>query len=316
MAFPIISPINHGIDLNVSTFNPFTLLSFQTTLWDNSISVVAPVLKLNGYNVFVFPIVTPINHGTDITKTNAKKQVSYPTFDFNTRWGIEDDKSYPILLKGDGEFINDPALTSRKIYVFVEKSLDGSLSYDGSVYKSLQRTISSPSVSGIAGANITHQFGGNELNDGLGTVFYYFASGVQDPLYAGGYGDLQPLTQRTVQLRSDRSNNVAFYYRPYQLETPVGGGIGGGGGGGIPNPTTPPPTETIAVPHDYLMTIQGEDVPFHIALFKSEVSSIRVVMNDGKFVAVGLVQVGDPDASPIRVMTETGIYAMKKIDIV
>jgi hypothetical protein len=237
-------------------------------------------------------------------------------FSLDKVWGIEEGKSYPLLLRGDGEFINDSVLTSRKIYVFIEKSLDGSLSYDGSIYKSLKRTVSFPSVSGIAGASVTHSYGGDELHDGLTGIFFYMASGVQDPLYAGGYGDLNTATARTVSLLSGRSNNVAFYYSPYYLDAPTGGSIGGGTGGGVTNPTTPPPSETVAVPHDYLMTIQGENVPFHIALFKTDVSSIRVVMTDGLIVAVGLVQVNDPDASPIRVMTENGIYAMKKIDIV
>jgi hypothetical protein len=273
--------------------------------------VSRPSLKQGYYGINVLMAQVP-----RITKPDAKKQSSYVSYPFGTLWGIEEGKSYPILLRGDGEFINDPVLTTRKIYVFVEKSLDGSLSYDGAIYKSLKKTISFPSVSGIAGASVTHSYGGEEVADGLGTIFYYMASGVQDPLYAGGYGGLTQATERTVSLLSDRSNNVAFYYSPYYLDAPTGGSIGGGTGGGVTNPTTPPPSETVAVPHDYLMTIQGEDVPFHIALYKTEVSSIRVVMNDGKFVAVGLVQVTDPDASPIRVMTENGIYAMKKIDVV
>jgi hypothetical protein len=284
-----------------------------STLWTTKNNTEYPTILVDSYIVLTELVK---NSNTLISIDQAKQQVTYPLFPFGTVWGIEEGKSYPVLLNGVGEFIDDPVLSTRKIYVFVEKSLDGSLSYDGSIYKSLKKTISFPSVSGVAGASVTHSYGGEEVPDGLGTIYFYMASGVQDPLYAGGYGDLTQATQRTVSLLSGRSNNVAFYYSPYYLDAPTGGSIGGGTGGGVTNPTTPPPSETVAVPHDYLMTIQGEDVPFHIALFKSEVSSIRVVMNDGKFVAVGLVQVTDPDASPIRVMTENGIYAMKKIDIV
>lgn len=286
MAFPLNTPNNAGIDLNTSTFNPFTLLGFQTTMWDGSNSVLTPIPIMNGYMVFPFPINTIFTTGLDITDANAKKQVSYPAFAFETMWAIQEDVTYPFLLQTDGEYIDDPVLTTRKVYVFIAEDVEGSLFHDGKVYKSLRKTTSFDSISGVQGSVITHQYGGDKLKDSDNLPYVFIFSGVQDPTRPGGYGSIQEMTERSVMLLSDRSNNVAFYYLPSLLPA-----------------------------YDYLMQISTMDGVFHIALFLDNPSFIRCVMHTGEIVDVGLVEVSATDASTIRVMTNTGLMALQKVEV-
>jgi hypothetical protein len=273
-------PNNHGVTVQDSALNEsfFTTNGLSSAIW--FLNTTRPTLRPKDYTLLIFNVV-PNNYSVNITDTNARKQSSYPSFNFDTPWAIVEDVTYPYFLRADGESINDPALTSRKIYVFVEENIDGSLFYAGKVWKSLKRTISFDSIVGEVNGTVTHHYGGANLKDNLDEPYLFMVSAIQDPARPGGYGFLETTTNRTVTLLSDRSNNVAFYYAQ-----------------SIPT-------------YDYLMRIQSSDLLFHIALFDSNASDIRVVMTDGVVARIGLVTLEDPSASPIRVMTNEGIFALQ-----
>lgn len=237
-----------------------------------------------GYAFENFPV--PSKPPSLITDPQSRTSIHYlnNTWGMGTVWGIKEDISRPRLLeRGD---INDPALTSRKNYVFVEEAEDGSLFYDGKIFKSLRRTVTFDSIVGVNGASVTHVYGGEKLKDSENLPYVFMASGIQDPVYAGGYGDVRVVTERTMTFRTDRSNNAVFYYN--KLDLP---------------------------PYDYLMQISTISGIFHIALFLDNVTDIRVVMHTGEVVTVGLVPIDDLNASPIRVMTKDGLFALESVDI-
>jgi hypothetical protein len=227
-------------------------------------------------------------YGANITLAQAKQEVTYSsnTWLFGTVWAIIENETFPLLLNVDGQSITDPALSSRKVYVFITEDLNGSLFAEGKVWKSLKRSITFPSTTGLNGVSLTHSYGGESINDSLdeGPYVYKF-SGIQDPARPGGYGTITTATERTVTYMSARSNNVAFYY------------------GTVPIPA-----------YDYLLSIQGNSMVFHLAVFLADVSKIKVVMPDGLIGYVGLVPVDDPEASLIRVLTLDGIFALQGVE--
>lgn len=280
MAFPTSQGISFS---NIGSFNVFTTLNWSDKQWANGSTNLTPILLPHAYDVLPFPTGA---QGTAITTANAKKQASYPLFPFETVWAIIEDETYPFLLQTDGENIDDPALTSRKVYVFIAEDVTGSLFHEGKVYKSLKKSVAHDSIIGTAGQTVTHVYGGNKMNDSDALPYVFAFSGVQDPERPGGYGDIQKLTERTVTLLADRSNNAAFYYIVSE-----------------------------APPYDYLLSLQGNGMMFHIAVLLEVVSEIKVVMPDGLIGHVSLVPIDDPTASLIRVLTLNGIVALQNVEI-
>lgn len=231
-------------------------------------------------------IVTGMNGGNlTLEKAMQRKTYEYNVWPFYNVWGIREGSSFPRLLAKDGT-IDAPPLTSQKLCLFVEESDDGSILYGETIWKPLERSIVFPATLGNTGQTVTHEYVGDEVNYPTSTeTFVFMASGVQDPTYPSGYGDVQPLTERTVTYQATRSSNVAFYYVA------------------APEPV-----------YDYLMQIAASSLTFHIALFANDVSSVKVKMSDGIIASVGLVAVGSADASPIRIMTKDGIFALQHVE--
>lgn len=144
-----------------------------------------------------------------------------------------------------------------------------------------------PNILAVDADEVTFVYFGDkveEVKEEGKDVLVFLASGIEDHDAPGGYSNYQPLTERTVEFLPDRSNNVNFYY-----------------------------IATDIVSYDYLLHIA---TPFGVApiiLMNDEVSGIKCVMYDGNVAHVSLVDVDDENASPIKVMTPSGVKALEML---
>ena len=206
-------------------------------------------------------------------------------FEFAKVWSIKEGMSYPkFLRRGEKDAIEGLPGESMRNYVFVEKADDGTMFYQGEIYKTLGMNNLISKFVGEPGEVVSHPWGGERQRARDGKTYVYLASGVQDPDYPGGYGTYLPDTNRTVALRADRSINVNFYYIA----------------AGLPE-------------YNYLMRVSVPDGGFHIAILKENVSDIKLKMPDGSICTVDIVTLEDAMASDIRVSLPTGIFALKKV---
>lgn len=278
----------NGTSISQASLTPslYNSSNYNSRFWDTTTSPPT-LLKSEIYYREQSFTVDANRQGADITGINARKQASYPTYPFATVWAIVEDETYPFHLSGEGVVNADPPLTSRKSYVFIAEDVTGTLFHEGKVYKSLKRSVVFDPISGSDGGFVTHYYGGDTANDFVGDGPYVFKwSGTQDATRPGGYGDIQPLTERTVALNTTESSNVAFYYM-----SP-----------GVPL-------------YDDLLYISDGVGTIPIVVLLTGSGVLRVKMSDGIVKDVGLVTTDDASASPIRVLTPTGVMALQTTTI-
>lgn len=272
-----------SVSRNSLTGSFFASIGFSEE-WDTTVYPPVPVFL----SKILFPFNTSlVGHGEDITKITAMNKLTYSSLDFalGSVWAIRDGVEYPRILNRGIPKPGVPGESVKRV-IFVDKHDDGTMFYDGEIYRSMKMSQLISKFVGDTGEVVTQVWEGEKQVAPDGNTYVFLASGVQDPDFPGGYGGYTDEQSRTVTLREDRSIDVNFYYTAMELP-----------------------------PYNYLMRVAVPDGIAHIAIMKSDVSSIKVQMHDGSICTVDIVLPDDEQASPIRVMLPTGIYALKKIEI-
>jgi hypothetical protein len=316
----------HGNDITLAatTKAKYLTASYTEEKWNLDINPVEPK--------FVNPFIVSFNpankgHGLDIDEINSYLQASYPSFEFGTKWGISEENYHPTLLSKE-RFQSNPALTTRKIYSFMEENIEGSLMHEGKVYRSLNSDILSNIISGTVGSQVVHTYAGDDLQSSspIGEVpttdFVYLVGGIENTTYYGGYGELDTAVDKTVTIDSNTSKNAIFYYIPFKEEEPIDPVDPVDPPIDPEEPVDPPidPEEPVDPPidppadgdPDYFIYIQGNNVEYSIGVYLENESNICIEMPDGKIGKIALVNTEDLNASPIRIMTSNGIMSLRK----
>ena len=149
--------------------------------------------------------------GTPKNTEEMKSQATFVGWDFNTIWSIN-----PYVNNGYPSFNTSYPRHTGKDYVLVVADPDGSMEFDGTVYKFVKYLERFPKViHPRAGISVTYEYGGEVvIYDDI--EYFYIASGITDPSGPGGFGSYLPDTSRVVESIDTRESYVNFYY----IDTP------------------------------------------------------------------------------------------------